>query len=60
MDISAAWPCLLRIQACFFYNDIMNASEGVKYLDANLILVFFCYRGRFLTKCDNVIHQSDI
>ena len=41
MDISAAWPCLLRIQACFFYNDIMNASERVKYLDANLILVFF-------------------
>ena len=50
MDISAAWPCLLRIQACFFYNDIMNASERVKYLDANLILVFFLLQGPFFNK----------
>ena len=45
----------------FFYNDIMNAMRAAELSsDANLILVFFRYRGRFLTKCDNVIHQSDI
>jgi hypothetical protein len=52
MDISAAWPCLLRIQAwCFFYNDIMNAMRASELsTDANLILVFFLLQGPFFNK----------